>query len=145
MTDAQKWILFVDDNEDTREMMTLLLDISGYKVITAGKIADALTLDAEYSFDLYMIDNLLEDGTGVDLCLQLQRLRPLTPVLFYSGAGYDSDIKRAIDAGAGGYLVKPATLKQIESSIERLLNKKPKKVLTARPPAPAPACHQLIK
>ena len=144
MTDEQKRILFVDDNEDTREMMTLLLDIRGYKVITAGNIADALMLAARYSFDLYMIDNLLQDGTGVDLCRQLRTLNPLTPVLFYSGAGYDSDIRQAVDAGAGGYIIKPATVEEIEASIERLLNRRPKRVLPARP-SPAPVSHQLTK
>ena len=145
MTDEQKWILFVDDNEDTREMMTLLLDIRGYKVITAGRIAEALMLDARYSFDLYMVDNFLQDGTGIELCLQLQKLKPLTPVLFYSGAGYDSDIRRAIDAGAGGYLIKPATLEEIDASIERLLNRRPEEVLAARPSSHTSAFHQLIK
>ncbi|HKG21698.1 MAG TPA: response regulator [Blastocatellia bacterium] len=121
MQGSRDRILFVDDDDDTRQMMTVLLEQSGRKVTTAATAAEALSVAAKHGFDLYILDNLLPDGSGVDLCRYLRKLSPLVPVLFFSGAAYASDIEEATEAGAAGYIVKPADMEQVEATVARLL------------------------
>jgi len=58
-------------------------------------------------FDLYLLDAWLPDLDGVELCRRVRVLDPHTPVVFYSGAAYDDDKKKAIEAGANAYVTKP--------------------------------------
>ncbi|HVF92073.1 MAG TPA: response regulator [Blastocatellia bacterium] len=124
MQGSEARILFVDDDEDTCQMMEVLLGHSGQKVTTAATVAEALTFIAKESFDLYILDNRLPDGSGVELCRHLRESNPRVPVLFFSGAAYDSDIAEAMEAGAAGYIVKPAGMAQLETSVEQLLENK---------------------
>jgi DNA-binding response OmpR family regulator len=122
--ESAKRILFVDDDEDTCEMMRILLEQTGYAIRTAGTIADALNLARTERFDLYILDNWIPYGTGIELCKQLRVLYPKSPILFYSGVGQESEIQTAMAAGANGYLVKPCEVELLQSTIVRLLKKK---------------------
>ncbi len=61
-------ILYVEDDEDTRELVTYVLAKSYYKVIAAANGDDALRLARTNDFDLYVIDNWMSGGSGIDLC-----------------------------------------------------------------------------
>src|SRR6187431_363109 len=80
MATTKARILHVDDHQDTRLMMAALLSDCGYGVLTAGSVAEALDLAKEIQFDLYILDVRLPDGTGVELCEQLRRMRPHIPI-----------------------------------------------------------------
>ena len=69
--------------------------------------AEALELIARGRFDLYLLDNWLPGGSGVELCREIRRSDPSTPIVFYSGAGLDFEREEALAAGAQAYLVKP--------------------------------------
>ena len=58
-------------------------------------------------FDLYLLDALLPDLDGFELCRRMRGLDAHTPILFFSGAGYDADRKRGMAAGADAYVIKP--------------------------------------
>ncbi|HKR59009.1 MAG TPA: response regulator [Pyrinomonadaceae bacterium] len=100
-------ILFIEDHEDTRELVRFVLEAGEYCVTAESTMAGALQFAAPDKFDLYLLDNWLPDGTGFELCERIREFDPNTPVLFYSGAAFDSDKLRAIQAGAQGYLAKP--------------------------------------
>jgi DNA-binding response OmpR family regulator len=114
-------ILFIDDHEDTRELVRFVLEASDYSVTTETTIAAALELAAPDKFDLYLIDNWLPDGTGFELCEQIREFDPDTPVLFYSGAAFESDKLRAIQAGAQAYLSKPCTFADLLRAVGVLI------------------------
>ena len=103
----QRRILFIEDHDDTRELVKFVLESSGYSVTSDATVAAGLRLANANKFDLCLIDNWLPDGAGVELCEQIRAFDPLTPVLFYSGAILDSDKLSAMQAGAQGYLEKP--------------------------------------
>jgi len=71
-------------------------------------------------FDLFILDYHYRDGSGVDLCRRLRQIRPLTPVIFYSGAAYESDREQALGAGAEAYIVKPE-LKGLLTTVQGVL------------------------
>ena len=81
--------------------------MNNYHIVAAENCDDALMTARSSQFDLYLIDNWMAGCSGVDLCKKLREFDPLTPVLFYSGAAYETDKQQAFTAGAQGYLVKP--------------------------------------
>jgi DNA-binding response OmpR family regulator len=114
-------ILLVEDNADSREMMSVLLGQAGYEVVTAHSVSDGLELAIEGGFTLIILDNRFKKGSGVGLCRQIRGFDTRTPILFYSGAVYESDIEEAVKAGADAYLIKPVGIEQLEQTITQLL------------------------
>jgi len=100
-------ILCVDDHQDTSEMLQLLLSQEDYEVVTALSMEEALELSRHESFDLYVLDKRLPDGTGLDLCAQLNKLTPGTPCIFYTGDAYEIHRQEALRAGADAFVAKP--------------------------------------
>lgn len=117
----QRRILFIEDHQDTRELVTFVLEASGYSVTSETTVAAALRLAKTARFDLYLMDNWLPDGEGVELCERIREFDGTTPVLFYSGATLDSDKLTAIRAGAQGYLAKPCPHSDLLRAVERLI------------------------
>ncbi|HET6669693.1 MAG TPA: response regulator, partial [Pyrinomonadaceae bacterium] len=68
----QRRILFIEDHPDTRELVTFVLEASGYRVTSDITVAAALDLAKAGKFDLYLIDNWLPDGEGVELCERIR-------------------------------------------------------------------------
>ena len=114
-------ILYVEDHEDTVELVTLVLTRNNYNVVAAGNYDDALVLAGTRPFDLYLIDNWVIGGSGIELCKKLRKLDPVTPILFYSAAAYESDREEAFAAGADGYIIKPAFNCQLLREVSRLI------------------------
>ena len=100
-------VLCVDDDEDSREMLSALLKFSQIETTAVATAAQAMSSIEGERFDLYLLDAWLPDLSGFDLCRQIRNLDPQTPILFFSGAAYEADKKRGIDAGANGYVIKP--------------------------------------
>lgn len=121
MPSTKARILHVDDHQDTRLMMAALLNDCGYGVLTAGNVAEALELAKEISFDLYILDVRLPDGTGVELCEKLREMRPSVPIIYYSAYGDVADHEAALARCGETYLRKPVCIADIERSIAQLL------------------------
>ena len=100
-------VLCVDDDQDSREMLSTLLGFSSIEAKAVGTAAQALLLVQAERFDLYLLDSRLPDLDGVALCRRLRNFDPVTPILFFSGAAYEIDRMRAIEAGANAYVTKP--------------------------------------
>ena len=116
-------ILLVEDHEDTRECLVVLLAHSRYQVETASTVSEALKLVETEPFGLFIFDSALPDGSGVELCQRVRKFNQRTPIIFYSGLAYESDITNALDAGAQAYLVKPVDLTELIEAVEKLIGK----------------------
>ena len=114
-------ILCTEDNADTRELLIVLLRTAGYEVVCADSAEQSLMMAKSQPFDLYLIDNWLPDSSGSSLTKWIREFDQITPILFYSGAAYDSDLRQALNAGASAYLVKPADNDELLSEIDRLI------------------------
>ena len=102
-------------------MMAALLNDCGYGVLTAGSVTEALELAKEISFDLYILDVRLPDGTGVELCEKLRKMRPGIPILYYSAYGGVADHEAALARCGETYVRKPVCIADIEQAIGQLL------------------------
>ena len=114
-------ILCVDDDKDTRDMMTALLGLEGYDVVQARNVAEGLALAASDNFDLILLDWVFADGTGIELCKMIRRTNAAGPILFYSGMALKDDIDNAMSAGAQGFLVKPVDFEVLLQSVSRFV------------------------
>jgi|SRR6185503_5804457 len=101
-------VLYIEDHEDTRELVTLLLSQKSYEVVTGGTIESGIALASTEEFDLYLLDSWLPDGSGLVLCQKIREFDTTTPILFYSAAAYSSDHEMALKCGAQAYLIKPS-------------------------------------
>ena len=117
-------VLCVDDDEDSRVMLTMLLRLALIEAKTVGTGAQALSSIQTERFDLYLLDARLPDVDGFELCRRMRDFDPDTPILFFSGAAYEADRKLGFDAGASAYVVKPdldglvASIKQFVAQAE---------------------------
>jgi DNA-binding response OmpR family regulator len=100
-------VLCVDDDEDSRVMLITLLRLALIEAKAVGTAAQALSSIQAERFDLYLLDSRLPDLDGFELCRRMRAFDPHTPILFFSGAAYEADKKRGIEAGADAYLIKP--------------------------------------
>ncbi|HEX8775414.1 MAG TPA: response regulator [Pyrinomonadaceae bacterium] len=121
MNPHQKRILCVEDDEDTCDMISSLLALVNCEVTGAGTAAEARVKIRTEHFDLYILDNWLPGGSGVELCSEIRESDSSTPIMFYTGAGYESEREQAMAAGAQAYLVKPSDVAQLVEIVKQLL------------------------
>ncbi len=100
-------VLCVDDDEDCRVMLSTLLGLALVEAKTVGTSAQALAAIEREHFDLYMLDARLPDFDGFELCRRMRDFDPNTPILFFSGAAFEADKEKGIQAGANAYVIKP--------------------------------------
>jgi DNA-binding response OmpR family regulator len=108
-------VLCVDDDEDSRVMLVTLLKLAFIEAKAVGTAAQALSLIQAEHFDLYMLDGWLPEIDGFELCRRMRAFDPHTPILFFSGAAYEADKKKGIEAGADAYVIKPDIHGLVES------------------------------
>jgi DNA-binding response OmpR family regulator len=114
-------VLYIEDHEDTRELVTLVLEQRRYEVVTGSTIASGVELAGSQHFDLYLLDSWLPDGSGLDLCRQIREFDKATPILFYSAAAYEMDRADAIESGAQAYLIKPSAPSELSNLVTSLI------------------------
>ena len=114
-------VLYIEDHEDTRELVTLVLEQHCYEVVTGSTIASGIALAGSERFDLYLLDSWLPDGSGLDLCRQIREFDKTTPILFYSAAAYEIDRDQAMRCGAQAYLIKPSQPSELCNLVTKLI------------------------
>ena len=115
-------ILYIEDHDDTREFVTLLLAQKSYEVVTGSTIESGVALAGIGGFDLYLLDSWLPDGSGLDLCKRIRQFDTTTPILFYSAAAYAADSDLALRSGAQAYLVKPSQPAELCDLVTKLID-----------------------
>ena len=110
-------VLVVEDQASFREFLQLGLGKLGLKVVTAltGKIA--LSRAKEHNPDLILLDVMLPDTDGYEICraLREQPETTMTPIIFVSAVSSEKHIQIAMAAGATDYLVKPLSMEDIKT------------------------------
>lgn len=121
MQSEKRRVLYIEDHEDTRELVTLLLNQKSYEVVTGATIETGIALAGAGDYDLYLLDSWLPDGSGLDLCQRIREFDQTTPILFYSAAAYASDHEMALQCGAQGYLTKPSQPSELCRIVSELI------------------------
>ena len=122
MTAGSTRILVVDDERPIRRALEVTLAKAGYAVSTAIDASEALTQAALQPPDLVILDLMLPDADGADVCRQLRDWMQ-APILLISAVGEEQDKIRALDAGADDYLTKPFGIGELLARVRALLRR----------------------
>ena len=106
MTAIAPRVLIAGDEPQLVRGLQIMLRTAGYVVETARTALDMLAILAAHPPDVLVLDFVLPDGQGVEVCTQVRRCSKL-PILIMSAIGEEREKVRALDAGADDYLAKP--------------------------------------
>ena len=115
-------ILLVEDETVIRDFVKNRLTTEGYRVSEAENIKTAEVFLHESQPDLIVLDIMLPDGSGLELCRNLRGITQ-APVLFATSLGEKSQIVQGFRAGADDYIVKPVDADELVARIEALLRR----------------------
>lgn len=121
---TKRRILVVDDVSTVRSLMRDVLARWGYAVESAESGDVALRLAADQRFDLAILDIVLGDMDGFELCDQLRSLpgNHSLPVLFISGIPAEDVVRRARATGRARFIAKPPDYRQLVEDIQQLFS-----------------------
>ncbi|HEX7339256.1 MAG TPA: response regulator transcription factor [Rhodanobacteraceae bacterium] len=127
MTDRDKngLILLVEDQHEVASMVGEHLVKRGYDVDYAATGGNALHLALQGSYDVIVLDLLLPDMDGMEVCRRLRgKLQIITPVLMLTGCdGVDAKVE-GLDAGADDYLTKPFDIRELDARLRALIRRR---------------------
>lgn len=122
-------ILLVEDQQDIATLVGEHLVKLGYAVDFASDGASALRLLTDGSYDVVVLDLMLPDMDGTDVCRQLRHdARRTTPVLMLTGRDSVDDKITGLDAGADDYLTKPFAMRELDARLRALIRRDRRKV-----------------
>ena len=119
----QKHILVVDDEEHLAVGIKFNLEAEGYRVTAVGNGADAIAVvsNADQPVDLIVLDLMLPQMSGYEVCEKVRQKGMGMPILMLSARTLSEDKTRGFDVGANQYMVKPFELDELLSRIKNLL------------------------
>jgi CRP/FNR family cyclic AMP-dependent transcriptional regulator len=120
-----KTILFIEDNEDIRENMAEILELSSYKVLTAADGKDGVEKAIAHIPDLIICDIMMPilDGYGVIHMLQRNTDTQNIPFIFLSAKAERTEIRKGMELGADDYITKPFNGTELLNAVESRLRK----------------------
>lgn len=118
-------ILLIEDNQDIRENMAEILEMSNYKVLTAPDGKEGVALAIEHKPDLVVCDIMMPvlDGYGVIHMLQKNGDTSNIPFIFLTAKAERAEIRKGMELGADDYITKPFNGTELLSAIETRLRK----------------------
>lgn len=118
-------ILLVDDEAELTDPLSRLLEREGYQVDVALAGDRGYDLAQQRSYDLLILDWMLPQISGLDICRRMRAQGDVTPVLFLTAKDTVDDRVAGLDAGADDYLVKPFELRELLARVRALLRRPP--------------------
>ncbi|MGE7763180.1 response regulator transcription factor [Peribacillus sp. NPDC097895] len=118
-----QWILIIDDEEDLARLMETVLHKEGIaNVVKAGTIADGWARFQEINPALVLLDIMLPDGEGYDLCKQIREVSNV-PILFLSAKDEEIDKLLGLAIGGDDYITKPFSPKEVAYRVKAQLRR----------------------
>ncbi|MDF9763353.1 DNA-binding response OmpR family regulator [Peribacillus simplex] len=118
-----QWILIIDDEDDLARLMETVLHKEGIpNIVTAGTVADGWSKFQEINPALVLLDIMLPDGEGYDLCKQIREVSNV-PVLFLSAKDEEIDKLLGLAIGGDDYITKPFSPKEVAYRIKAHLRR----------------------
>ncbi|MFZ4861120.1 response regulator transcription factor [Sphingobacterium sp. Mn56C] len=120
-----KKILLIEDEKNVAEFIIQGLEEDGYVVYYANKYSDALPLLTAHAIDLIVLDILLPEMNGLEVCKNLRHLGYTDlPILMVTALGSPENVVLGLDSGADDYLSKPFKLIELKARVRTLIRRK---------------------
>ena len=116
-------IILIDDEPDTHQVLGLYLESHGFKVHSAYSGADGLTLMNQHHPDLVILDVLLPQLPGWEVCERIRAFSDVPIMMISALADQEEDVIHGLDVGADDYLSKPLRLGVLRARINALLRR----------------------
>jgi DNA-binding response OmpR family regulator len=116
-------ILVVDDDAATRKMINTALEQSGYNVVDAGTAADAVEAINREDPDVVLLDLILPDGDGVQVCKEVREYSEVSIIMVTAKRDL-TDRLAGLDAGADDYVTKPLSMGELVARVKSLLRRR---------------------
>lgn len=115
-------LLFIEDDERIRRAVALTLERESFTVTEAGTGADGLSALAERDVDVVLLDVMLPDIDGFEVCRRIRR-RSDAPIIMVTARSDSRDVVAGLEAGADDYVTKPFVGKELAARIRALLRR----------------------
>jgi two-component system OmpR family response regulator len=141
-------LLVVEDSPKMASLLRRGLTEEGYAVDVVGNGVDGVWLATEESFDAIVLDVVLPDIDGFEVCRRLRRANRWAPLLMLTARDDVSDRVRGLDAGADDYLTKPFAFEELFARVRSLVRRGPHErspVLENGDLALDPAEHSVVR
>jgi two-component system, OmpR family, response regulator len=116
-------ILVVDDEANIRDLLSIALRHVGFEVTTADTCLAAQNIVVKQAPDLLVLDVMLPDGDGIELCQRLRRDGMRAPVLFLTARDATEDKVRGLTVGGDDYVTKPFSLEELVARVRAVLRR----------------------
>ena len=118
-------ILIIEDEPDIRKTLEYNISREGYDVISASSLSDGREKLESASFSLLLLDLMLPDGSGLDLCRELKQDKSLSsmPVIILTAKDDEVDKVVGFELGADDYVTKPFSVRELILRVKAVLKR----------------------
>lgn len=116
-------LLIIEDSPETSELLAIVVEEEGFSPVVRNTGQDGLdAFDAEPPVAV-LLDWVMPDRPGIDVCRQLRERDPAVPIIFVSGRDDEASVSRGLDAGADDFVIKPVRRTELVARLEAHLRK----------------------
>jgi two-component system response regulator PilR (NtrC family) len=117
-------LLIVDDEASLRDFLSIVFEDEGWRVETAGSVAEARAAVAKSEPDLILCDLMLPDGSGIDLLREVKTTTPSVAVVMITAHTSTKSAVEALKAGAFDYIAKPFDIDELKIIVRKAVERK---------------------
>lgn len=120
---VKRTILIIEDEPTIVMGLKDALEFEGFRVLSAGKGRDGVQLAKQESPDAILLDLMLPDINGYQVCQELRRWDAFVPVIMLTARSQETDKIRGLDAGADDYVTKPFSVGELIARIRAIFRR----------------------
>lgn len=116
-------VLIVEDDHDINNLLAMNLRSSGYQIESSESGSQGLEMALTGHYDLILLDLMLPDIDGLEICRQLRAKGMTTPILMLTAKDGEIDRVLGLEMGADDYLTKPFSVRELQARVKALLRR----------------------
>ena len=120
---SKKKILIIEDEPHIVMGLQDALEFEGYEVVAASTGKEGLVLAKQAKPDVLLLDLMLPDINGYQVCEEVRRYDPFLPIIMLTARSQEADKVRGLDAGADDYVTKPFSLAELTARIRAIVRR----------------------
>jgi two-component system, OmpR family, response regulator len=124
MTSTAQRILVVDDDPEIRKLLARYIESQGFRVLLAANCQELRDKLATNAVDLIVLDVMLPDGSGLEVCRDLRAQRSSVPIILLTALKEDVDRIIGLEIGADDYLGKPFNPRELIARVRAVLRRR---------------------